>query len=64
MSSGGRILARFDCPAYKFLFPDDKGATHKDDDGGDDGQRTLVLNHSRQYKVRISWKAFGDHLGG
>ena len=50
---GGKILARFDCPAHKFLFPADKGGTDEEEgeEGEGDDQRIMVLNHSRHYKV-------------
>lgn len=41
---GGKILARFDCPAHKFLFPES--------DPGEDNLRRLKLEYSRRYYVR------------
>ena len=42
--AGGKILAKFDCPAHDFLFPDN--------DAGQGTKRTIVLDHARHYKVQ------------
>lgn len=42
---GGKILAKFDCPAHKFLYPNGKEVEEE--------QRIMVLNHSKHYRVRL-----------
>lgn len=46
--TGGKILARFDCPAHKFLFPGGNKAE-------DDEHRILILNQARHYRVMATY---------